>query len=311
MKKRIGCVVAKQEQGIRLEHFLRKEMQLTKNEISRAKFLEGGICVNGQRRKVNALLEAGDLVEVLLESGDKASKEIEASREGITILYEDEDVLVADKPSGLRVHPNGEIGADTLANRLAFYLREKGEDSVIRIFGRLDKDTSGVVLAVKNRGAAVRLQQQREAGLLSKRYLAVVEGIPDPKRGRIDKSLGPVPEKRNRMCVDAKGKPAVTYYETLSVYDSERRALLRLRLETGRTHQIRVHMASIGCPLLGDPIYGNGPVPQMGRTALHAQKIYFRQPFTGEAIKVEAEVPKDIVALFPKYPFMTETHLEE
>ncbi len=324
MEKRISRAVTEADQGMRLEQFLRARMHMTKNEISRAKFLENGICVNGRRRKVNAQLETGDRVEVLLETGERKSQRVESSRGGIRVLYEDADVLVVDKPSGLSVHPNGSREADTLANRLAFYLREKGEDSVIRIFGRLDKDTSGVVLAVKNRGAAVRLERQREAGVLFKQYLAVVEGIPEPGQGRIVKPLGPDPKKRNKMRIDPEGKRAVTEYTLLGevclsrrgmdwgipkegiMPDSRERhcALIRLQLETGRTHQIRVHMASLGCPLLGDPLYGSGPVPEMGRTALHARSIRFLQPFTGEEVWVEAPVPKDIESLLLEHPIL-------
>ena len=166
MEKRVNGVVEKVDEGIRLEHFLRGRMGLTKNEISRAKFRRDGICVNGERRKVNTLLKTGDFVEVLLETGEEVSKSVEAFDRGLLVLYEDQDVLVADKPSGLTVHPVGRTDLDTLAGRLAAYLRGKGEDSVIRIFGRLDKDTSGVVLAVKNRGAAVRLEGQRDQGRL-------------------------------------------------------------------------------------------------------------------------------------------------
>ncbi|MEH2952259.1 RluA family pseudouridine synthase [Candidatus Merdisoma sp. JLR.KK011] len=295
MEKRVSGIVEKEDEGIRLGHFLRKNMHLTKNEISRAKFRQGGICVNGERRKVNGLLKAGDFVEALLETEDEVSKGVEAFEGGITVLYEDQDVVVVDKPSGLKVHPTGGTDDDTLANRLAAYLRGKGEDSVIRIFGRLDKDTSGAVLAVKNRGAAVRLERQREQGQLFKSYLAIVEGTPEPGEGKIDKPLRPVPGQRNRMYVDTEGKRAVTYYTLLDeVPRPEKDSLVGLRLETGRTHQIRVHMASIGCPLLGDPLYGKGAVQGMERTALHAWRIHFLQPFTGEEVQVEAPLPEDM-----------------
>ena len=136
--------------------------------------------------------------------------------------------------------------------------------------------------------------------MLFKRYLAVVEGIPEPEQGRIDKPLGPDPEKKNRMRIDPKGKRAVTEYSLLGGARPSPQgvnSLVRLALKTGRTHQIRVHMASIGCPLLGDPLYGNGPAPEIGRTALHAQSIHFLQPFTGEVIWAEAPVPEDLAAL--------------
>lgn len=294
LEKKIDKRVGKEDDGMRLEHFLRRKMLLTKREISRAKFRELGICVNGERRKVNAFLKAGDLVEVILETGEEISSNLKASSGMLSVLYEDGDVIVVDKPSGLKVHPTGErsMDEDTLANRLAAYLRGKDEDSVIRIVGRLDKDTSGVVLAVKNRGAVTRLERQRQSGDLFKEYLAVVKGGPELERGKIEVPLGVDPEKRNRMRVDPEGRRAVTFYEVLGMRDDY--ALIRLRLETGRMHQIRVHMAWLGCPLLGDPLYGNGPILEMKRTALHAQRIHFFQPFTGEELWIEAPVPEDM-----------------
>lgn len=292
MKKTINGTVSEQDNGIRLETFLKRRLGLTKNEISRAKFRENGICVNGKRRKVSTFLAAGDQVEVLLETGNERSEGLKASKKKLSVLYEDEDVIVTDKPAGISVHPAGRKDEDTLANRLAFHLQSKGEDSVIRIFGRLDKDTSGVVLAAKNRAAATRLERQRGNGSILKSYLAITKGIPEPANGHIHAPLGPDPQKKKQMRVAPEGKPAVTHYETLA--SGHGLALLSLRLETGRTHQIRVHMASIGCPLLGDPLYGNGAVPGMERTALHARSLSFLQPFTGEKLHVEAPVPEDM-----------------
>ena len=178
MRKIISGSVNAKENNMELESFLKNRLHLTKNEISRAKFLENGICVNGKRSRVSTLLETGDLVEVLLETEDSISENLTVSEKELSILYEDEDVIVIDKPAGVSVHPAGRKETDTLANRLAFYLRGKKEDSVIRIFGRLDKDTSGAVLAVKNRAAATRLERQRENGTLYKIYLAITERVP-------------------------------------------------------------------------------------------------------------------------------------
>lgn len=289
MKKKISGAVTAKDNHLKLDTFLKTGLHLAKNEISRAKFRENGICVNGKRQKTDTRLKTGDLVEVLLETGKETSENIPASAKNISILYEDTDVIVLDKPSGICVHPTSKSTADTLANRLAYYLRSKGEDSVIRIFGRLDKDTSGVVLAVKNRAAAARLEIQREKHILFKIYLAITEGVPDPAKGTVRIPMMPDPQNRKRMCTDPNGKSAVTHYETLAVRHD--RALVRLRPETGRTHQIRVHMASIGCPLAGDPLYGNQSDSGMKRTALHAQTIQFLQPFTGEEIQVTAPAP--------------------
>ena len=240
---------------------------------------------------------------------------------------------MVDKPSGIPVHPSGRrtFASDTLANRLAYYLGEKGEAGVIRIIGRLDKDTSGVVLAAKNRTAAARLMRQRESGVLHKTYLALTDGVPEPESGTICKPLKADPADKTRMQVcdsdadptentEKEGKYAETHYRTVEKWESKNAALVELRLETGRTHQIRVHMQNIGCPLLGDSLYGkraradqkdteetgtenrtaqqepetNGPAARIKRTALHAVTLDFIHPFTGIPIRVEAPLPKDI-----------------
>lgn len=332
MKKKITATITPKDNNLKLETFLKTGLHLTKNEISRAKFRENGICINGQRRRIDARVKTGDLVEILLESGSETSKKLLGSAAALSVLYEDSDVIIMDKPAGISVHPAGKNDADTLANRLAHYLRDKGEDSVIRIFGRLDKDTSGAVLAVKNRAAATRLERQRGAHILFKTYLAVVEGRPIPPEGTINFPLAPDPKNGKQMRIAPEGKSAATRYETLPSQNiaeekfscscraplslclqaetkqnhsrktpapQDNYTLVRLRLETGRTHQIRVHMAAIGCPLVGDPLYGNQTASKIRRTALHAHTIHFLQPFTGEEIQVTAPVPEDIRLLVP------------
>ena len=315
MERRLSEIVRAEDEGLALGNFLRRRMGLSKKEISQAKFRENGICVDGRRQKVTAVLRAGQRVDVLLDEGERTSPQLKSSDKELQVLYEDQDVIAVDKPAGLSVHPAGREGlhGDTLANRLAFYLREKGEDCVIRIFGRLDQDTSGVVLAAKNQAAAARLARQREDGTLRKTYLAVCEGIPKEREGEISLPLGPDPEDRTRMRVCPAGRPARTRYQVLNTLQLEGEsmesgakpcALVRLQLDTGRMHQIRVHMASIGCPLLGDPLYGDAEtkgdgqtVPAIGRTALHAAELALCQPFTGEELRIRAPFPKDIARL--------------
>lgn len=294
MERQINAIVQKEDEGMNLQKYLRFRLGLTAKEISRAKFRENGIRINGEHRKVNALLHQGDRVEVLLEEKREGSAHLVSVEEELSVLYEDQDVVVIDKPSGLVVHPSGSHYADTLANRLAFYLREKGEDSVIRILGRLDKDTSGVILAVKNRTAGARLEIQRQQGTFYKTYLAVTCGVPVPEAGWIRGPIGADPGRKGRMQVDSCGRIAATWYET--VERKADRALLRLRLATGRTHQIRVHMASIGCPLMGDTLYGGDDI-EIKRAALHAESLDFCQPFIGEAIHVKAPFPEDMKKL--------------
>lgn len=306
MERILEKTVMAEYDGATLQHFLRAGMGLTQKEISRAKFLPLGICADGVQRKVTARVTAGQRITVRTEKDGKVSAKLSASREKPEVLYEDRDLLVVNKPAGISVHPSGRgtFQADTLAGRLVAWLREKDEESVIRIVGCLDKDTSGVVLVAKNRAAAGRLERQREQGRLHKTYLALTEGVPEPERGSVEQPLQPDPEDKTRMRIctyDAEsGKYAKTHYETVKKWENQKTALVKLWLETGRTHQIRVHMQSLGCPLLGDPLYGSPGSPKkpegngLERTALHAATLNFCQPFTGEAIHIEAPMPKDI-----------------
>lgn len=310
MEKKLTYTVGEEDGGSRLEQILRSRMKLSRREISRAKFLDHGICVDGISRKVNYQVKAGERIEVLLESKEASSSHL-IPREGeLCVCYEDEDVIVVEKPAGVVVHPCKGHYSDTLANRLTAYLQKKQQDSVIRIMGRLDKDTSGLVLAVKNKAAGSRLEVQRRNGEFYKTYLAVTQGIPYPERGKIEKPIAPDLEQREKMCIDTAGKQAVTQYEVIKKTDCE--ALVRVWIFTGRMHQIRVHMASIGCPLKGDVLYGEKRCEEsierkqlirteessetQGRAfrlALHAQTLHFRQPFTGEEVTVSAPISEE------------------
>lgn len=273
-----------------LEQFLRKEMGLTKRQISRAKYREKGICVNGIRSRVTAVLKPGDQVTVLLEEEGLESAQLVPGSGELRILYEDEDILAADKPPGLVVHPSHGHYEDSLSNIAAAYFRKKGISVRIRPVGRLDKDTSGIVLFAKNQVAAARLSEQKKSGEFRKEYLALIQGIPDPCKGTVSTALMKDPESLMKMKTAENGLRAVTHYEVLQVYEAY--SLVRVFIETGRTHQIRVHMASIGHPLLGDILYGTDR--RMERTALHAAGCCFRQPFTKKEIQLYAELPEDM-----------------
>ena len=287
MKKYVSAVVDTPEI---LEQFLRRELGLSRKQISQAKFREEGICVNGERCRVTAAVKPGDQVNVLLESEDRESAHLVSGCGTLRILYEDEDILAVDKPSGMVVHPSHGHYEDSLANMAARYFREKGMAVRIRPVGRLDKDTSGIVLFAKNQVAAARLSEQKNSGEFCKEYLALVQGVPEQQKGTICTDMNKDPESLMKMKTVEKGLRAVTHYEIRQVFQDY--SLIRVSIETGRTHQIRVHMASIGHPLLGDRLYGKDM--RMERTALHAAACCFRQPFTGEKIQLQAELPEDM-----------------
>lgn len=274
-----------------LSDFLLHDMGLTRRQVKQAKFRDGGICVNGARVRVTHRLGAGDRVEVKLEEERTASLHLVPRKGELDILYEDEDLLLVNKPAGLVVHPSHGHYTDSLYNMLAFYFQEAGAHVKIRSVGRLDKDTSGIVVFAKNGTAAGRLARQKQEGKFKKEYLALVEGIPEKEEGIITEKIGKREGELMRMCVTSHGKAAFTQYQVREKMQDY--ALVSLSLATGRTHQIRVHMAWMGHPLLGDRLYG-GHSEHIERAALHASCVSLIQPFTGKEIQVRAELPEDM-----------------
>lgn len=285
------------DRPMELYDFLRFSMGLTKKQISQLKFREQGILVDGVQRRVTYKLSPGECVSVHLEKGNENSGHLRLNDTPLTVLYEDEDICIVNKPAGVSTHPAGMHYEDTVANMLMYYFYEKGESLRIRPVGRLDLETSGALMFAKNRAAAGRLAGQRKSGILKKEYIAVVCGELS-EDGTIDAPLAKDPENPLRMvwadpgCEE--GKPAVTHYRVLERYADS--TVIAVTIDTGRMHQIRCHMAGIGHPLVGDTVYGSAS-ERIGRTALHAAKLTFRQPFTKETMTVEAELPEDMRGL--------------
>jgi 23S rRNA pseudouridine1911/1915/1917 synthase len=208
-------------------------------------------------------------------------------------------MLVVNKPAGLVVHPSHGHYQDSLANILVYHYEQLGQNLVVRPVGRLDKDTSGLLIIAKHAAAAAAFDQQRKNGTLQRTYLALVEGRPSPASGTIQAPLGRREDSLILRQVRPDGERAVTDYEVLqswypSVCTDPAYSLVRLRLHTGRTHQIRVHMAYLGHPLLGDPFYGTEGSYGMHRTALHSYEIRCIQPFTGVALQFTCELAEDM-----------------
>lgn len=307
-----------------LGKFLSVRMGLTKHQISQAKFRERGICVDKEQRRINYLLQPGEIVEVRIEAGETASPHLTATKGELDILWEDQDLLVVNKPAGLVTHPSHGHFSDTLANYVAAYAKEKeerfGECFSVRAIGRLDKDTSGLVVFAKNQVAAARLAGQRETGDFFKTYLALASGRVTEPAGEISFSIRKVPGHLMKMegCREG-GLCAKTRYRVLrygifpekekwlsdqdlpeggeAVEYGNEYTVTEVTLGTGRTHQIRVHFSEMGHPLLGDPLYGSFTLPGLDRTALHAWKMEFRHPFLKNKICLEAPAPADMQRL--------------
>jgi 23S rRNA pseudouridine1911/1915/1917 synthase len=208
----------------------------------------------------------------------------------ISILYEDAWLMAIDKAPGMVVHPTYRNWSGTLLNGILWHLRARADVSP-HLITRLDKDTSGVVLIALTPGIHAHVQRDAIAGGVRKEYLAVVRGTPSPARGSIDLPLGRSPEDRRRVIVTPAGQDSRTSYEVLS--SSDRHSLVRCELLTGRTHQIRVHLAAQGWPIAGDPVYGEAD-SAIGRQALHAWRIALTHPVTQMPLEVEAALPPDL-----------------
>ncbi len=336
MKKMITHTVTEEDMaetaGGVVSLMLKRRMHLSPHEVSSAKFTHDGITADGIQVTVKNRVIPGQLLAICLEDTAGMTDHLVPVNGHLDILYEDEDLLVINKPAGIVVHPTHGHYSDSIANTVAGYYQKKNENIICRAFGRLDKDTSGVLLFARNRPAAGRLEHQREQGIYKRTYFAAVRGIFTDPMGTVNAPISPVPETLMRQQVSSDGRPAVTHYEVLATgsFSGQAYSCLRLTLETGRTHQIRVHMSHIGHPLLGDPIYG-GPdalsdryifssdvqagahlqnaVPHpprtpdvfgLTRTALHAGCLDLIQPFTGQPLHITAPFPDDISSFFSR-----------
>ena len=275
-------------------------------EFSRAfvqKLLEEGhVTCRGRVVKKSARPAPGD--QLTLDIPEPETPEIAAEDIPLDIVYEDADVIVVNKPKGMVVHPAPGHAGGTLVNALMAHCGEElsGINGVLRpgIVHRIDKDTSGLIIAAKNDAAHKCLAEQLKDHTLSRTYECVVVGNLREDTGTVDASIGRHPTDRKRMCVTEKNaRPAVTHWEVLERFPGFTH--VRCRLETGRTHQIRVHMAHIGHPILGDTVYGaKKPVPGLEGQCLHARELRFDHPATGERMTVTCELPAYFQAVLRK-----------
>ncbi|GAA3402471.1 RluA family pseudouridine synthase [Paenibacillus hodogayensis] len=246
-------VVPPEEDGTLLKTVLRDRMQLSRKLLSRLKLTPEGIAVNGERRYTSTRVQAGDIVEVRME--EEQSEDILPQPLPLDILYEDDHLLIVNKAAGMIVHPTHGHYMNTLANAVVHHWLERGEKVRFRPVHRLDRETSGVLAIAKNPYAHQHISEQMQAGEVDKTYLAIVHGALKESRGTVDAPIDRNPESPHVRIVLPGGYRSVTHFETVERY-GESASLVRLRLETGRTHQIRVHMKHIGHPLIGDSMYG-------------------------------------------------------
>ena len=275
---------------------LLRQADLSGTVLRRIKWLEDGILLDGARVTVRATVRAGQTLSVRL--GDTEVKSDILPVPGpLNIVYEDEDLLVLDKAPGVPVHPGPGHYNDTIGNFLLWYYKKEEILADFHPVHRLDKGTSGLLVVAKHAHAQDQLRQQLHTDAFRRTYLAVCEGVPQPPSGTIDAPMARRPDSLIQQEVRPDGLPARTHYQVLST--AENRALLRLTLETGRTHQIRVHMAHIGHPLTGDFLYGTEVPELISRPALHSFSLSFRHPITGQLFSFTSPMPVDMKALCP------------
>lgn len=285
--------VTPEEDGRMVKGILRGSLQLSYTLLKSLKWRENAILLNGQSVHVNTIVHAGDTVSVVLSERTPREDLYCANAAKPDIVYEDDDLLVLNKPAGVAMHPkSGDASAPSLAAMLTSYL---GEGSVPHFVSRLDKGTSGLLIAAKNGYVHDRLRRALHSSDLRREYRAVAVGRVEPPCGVIDAPIGRTEDSIIRRCVRADGLQSLTEYETLQVND--RFTLLRLCPKTGRTHQLRVHMAYLGHPLAGDWLYGTEDKTLIARPALHSYELWFTQPVTGQELHFTAPIPQDMQRL--------------
>jgi 23S rRNA pseudouridine1911/1915/1917 synthase len=282
--------------GERLDRFLASLPEVGSRAAAERLVEEGAALVDGSRRPKSHRLEGGEAIE--LEVAESAPNELQAEELPLRIGYEDEHILVVDKPAGIVVHPSPGHTTGTMVHGL-LGRTAGGDDERPGIVHRLDRDTSGLLVVARTEEAYERLQELIRNRELERRYKALVRGRPRSWRGRIEAPIGRDRHDPTRQSLDTETpREAVTHFEVERLL--ERHALLDIRLETGRTHQIRVHLAAIGLPVVGDPIYGIAD-EQLKRQFLHAWRLAFPHPVTGDPVEVESPLPPELQSALARF----------
>ena len=289
--RRLELPITAELAGIKVDTLLKKRLGLSGTVVRRVKWLPEGILLDGVRVNTRFCPAEGQVLSVQLSDPERRSGILPAPGE-LDIVYEDEDIIVLNKAPGLSVHPGPGHFSDTLGNFLLYYYDQSGQACDFHPVHRLDRGTSGLMVAAKHPHAQEVLKTQLHTEDFCREYLAVCEGVPFPGEGTIDAPLGPKPGSLVEQWVTPEGKSARTHYRVLE--EKNGRALLHLRLDTGRTHQIRVHMAHLGHPLTGDFLYGTEDHDLIPRPALHSASLSFRHPVSGDRLKFELPLPEDM-----------------
>ncbi|MBP2663547.1 MAG: rluD 1 [Firmicutes bacterium] len=283
--------IPSEQAGLTVENYLKQILHLSGRKIQKLT-RQKGIFLNGKPVFLQRQLKANDSLRVLVLEDESYGVQPEPGI--IEILYEDAYLLVLNKPPYQLVHPTGQTTSGTLANHLAYHLAEQGVVSTVRAVHRLDRETSGCVIFAKDARSQTLLEQQLKDRTLKRRYQALVNGTVEPPSGTIDAPIGPHSRLPNRRAINPQGEAAITHYQTIRSFSGT--SLLELTLDTGRTHQIRVHLAHLGYPILGDKMYGVRS-PLISRQALHAASVSFDHLGNKQSVTVTAPLPTDFARM--------------
>jgi 23S rRNA pseudouridine1911/1915/1917 synthase len=283
--------VPREASGLRLDRFLAGLPEVGSRAAAERLLSDGSVLVNGAAAAKSARLEGGEQIELPVPEPEPS---LEPEDVGLRVAYEDEHLLVVDKPAGVVAHPSAGHATGTLVHGVLEHGAAGGDEERPGIVHRLDRDTSGLLVVARSAAAHERLKQLVQKHELEREYLALVRGRPRSRAGRIEAPIGRDRRDPTRQSLDTdRPREAVTHFQLVELIDQY--ALLRVRLETGRTHQIRLHLGAIGLPVVGDPVYGV-PEPALGRQFLHAARLEFQHPFTGQRVEVESPLPADLAS---------------
>lgn len=290
MNRNIDYIIDEDSAGLRVEQFLRRKRYSGQN-LSEIKRMPKSILVNGVHYYMRQELSTGDHLQVRICETQNSEK-IPPTKLPLDIIYEDEDLLVLNKPAGMPIHPSLNNYTNSMANALAYYFQSQGKPFIFRCCNRLDRDTSGLTIVSKHLVSGSILSDMTKYREVHREYLAIARGSVTPSEGTIQAPLGRKEGTIIERTVDWEhGEDAVTHYKL--VKEANGHSLVSLRLETGRTHQIRIHMKHLGYPLIGDYLY-NPDMEYMTRQALHSHHMEFTHPVTGEHMSFTAPLPEDM-----------------
>lgn len=290
MNRNIDYIIDEDSAGLRVEQFLRRKRYSGQN-LSEIKRMPKSILVNGVHYYMRQEISKGDHLQVRICETQNSEK-IPPTKLPLDIIYEDEDLLVLNKPAGMPIHPSLNNYTNSMANALAYYFQSQGKPFIFRCCNRLDRDTSGLTIVSKHLVSGSILSDMTKYREVHREYLAIARGSVTPSEGTIQAPLGRKEGTIIERTVDWEhGEDAVTHYKV--VKEANGHSLVSLRLETGRTHQIRIHMKYLGYPLIGDYLY-NPDMEYMTRQALHSHHMEFTHPITGEHMSFTAPLPEDM-----------------